>query len=360
MNAYATKLAEKFSQKVIPIYFQRSVAEMITNQEYEGEIKDTSSILNILTLGAIGQHDYTGADMTADDIFESNAQLITDQQKYSYFKIKSLDKFKSMLNNPESSLFSTVADGLKKVIDQYILGLYTKVAAGNRIGTDYVTGTVDITTGTGAVVGTGTTFTAAMVGRGFKAVGHTKWYRVKTFTDTTHIVIENDSDDLASAYDGGTISGAAYVIEAVTAVQVTKSTIYQYLVDLKTKLDQNEIPENDRFAVLPAEICNLFLQAPELTPAVPTAYETVIQNGRVGTIAGFTVYSCERVTGNTASGWHCLAGHKSAITMATGFVETGIEDAIKNFGKLYKGLTVYGAKVVDERRKALTEGYFKL
>lgn len=35
------------------------------------------------------------------------------------------------------------------------------------------------------------------------------------------------------------------------------------------------------------------------------------------------------------------------------FVETGIEDLQANFGKAYKGLNVYGAKVVDERRKAL-------
>ena len=35
------------------------------------------------------------------------------------------------------------------------------------------------------------------------------------------------------------------------------------------------------------------------------------------------------------------------------FVETGIEDLQKNFGSAYKGLNVYGAKVVDERRSAL-------
>jgi len=55
-----------------------------------------------------------------------------------------------------------------------------------------------------------------------------------------------------------------------------------------------------------------------------------------------------------------LAGHKSAITFAMGFVESGIEDLIGNFGKAYKGLSVYGAKVVDERRKALAEGFWKL
>jgi len=54
-----------------------------------------------------------------------------------------------------------------------------------------------------------------------------------------------------------------------------------------------------------------------------------------------------------------LAGHKSAITFAMAFTETGIEDLQGNFGKAYKGLNVYGAKVVDERRKALATLYFK-
>jgi hypothetical protein len=40
-------------------------------------------------------------------------------------------------------------------------------------------------------------------------------------------------------------------------------------------------------------------------------------------------------------------------------VKTAVEPWLKgNFGVAYKGLNVYGAKVVDERRKALAEGFF--
>ena len=121
------------------------------------------------------------------------------------------------------------------------------------IGTDYTTGTVTVTTGTGAVTGSGTTFTAAMVGLGFKAAGHTSWYRIKTYTSATAIVIEDDKDDEASAYTGGAIgAGATYTIEAVSAITVTKSTIFDYIVDLKTKLDQREIPAEDRWVAFPS------------------------------------------------------------------------------------------------------------
>lgn len=361
MDTYATNLAEGFSGKVTERYFERSVAEAITNSDYEGEIKDRLSKLNILTFGALTLKNYTGADLTADDPTESVGILSTDQQKAHYFKIKSLDQFKSWIKNPEGTLLDQISNTLKETVDSYVLGLYVDVAAGNRIGTDYVTGTVAIAATTGVVTGTATVFTAAMVGKGFKAAGHTKWYRVKTYTSATAIVIEDDSDDETSAYTGGAITaGATYVVQADTAVQVTKDTIYGKITDIKTKLDQNKIPASDRFLVMPSEISNLLLQSGSVTPAVDAAYEEVVKRGLVGTIGGFSLYSNEQVSGDTTNGWHCLAGHKSAITFALGFTETGIEDLTGNFGKAYKGLNVYGAKVVDERRKALAELFCKL
>lgn len=361
MSAYGTNLAEGFASKVMQRHFERSVAEVITNQDYEGEIKDTLSKLNILTFGALTLRNYTGADVIWEDPTESVGTLTTDQQKYIAFKIKSLDRFKSWIKNPEGTLLEYWANQLKETVDAYVLGLYGDVASGNRVGTDYTTGTVEIANTTGVVTGSGTTFTSAMVGRGFKATGHTKWYRVKTFTSTTEIVIENDSDDETSSYDGGAINaGATYTIEANTAVQVTKTNIYEKIIALKTKLDQAKVPASDRFLVLPSAISNLLLQASEVTPAVDQAYEETIKRGLVGMVGGFALYQNEQVTGDSTNGYRCLAGHKSAITYALGFTESNVVELENNFGKGYKGLTVYGAKVVDERRKALAEGFFKL
>jgi hypothetical protein len=72
------------------------------------------------------------------------------------------------------------------------------------------------------------------------------------------------------------------------------------------------------------------------------------------------VYKSERVSGDNTTGYWVLAGHTSAITFAMAFVESGIEDLQGNFGKAYKGLNVYGSKVVDERRKALAALFCKV
>lgn len=362
MNAYATKLAEGFSATILKVFFETSPIPQITNNEYEGEVRDKATVLNIPTIGGATLKNYTGADLVADDLTESNGQLVTDQQKAYYFKVKSLDQLKSFIKNPSGNMLDQLQGLLEESIASYVLGLYGDVAAGNRHGTSYTTGTVTVDVTTGAVTGSTTVFTASMVGRGFKAVGHTAWYRVKSYASTTSIVIEDDSDDLTSAYTGGAISGGtAYEIEAATAIQVTKSNIYQFILGLATKLNGRKIPKSNRWLVLPSPVADLLRQAPEYIPAVAKAYEDTVQNGLIYKVGGVMIYESEQVAGNATDGWHILMGHKSAIVFGMAMTETEVEQQlIGNFGKAYKGLNVYGAKVCDERRKALAEGFWKL
>ena len=365
MATYPTKLAEIFSTKVMVIYYANAVSEDITNTDYEGEVKDKASILNIMTFGKILSHNYTGANMTVDDLTESSGQLTTDQAKDFYFRVKSYDKFRSYIKNPEGTILDQTALELKKVIDTFVLGFYTKAAAGNRIGTDYTSGTVTVDA-SGNVTGAGTTFTATMVGKGFQASGQTAWYRVLSFASTTSIVIVDDLDDAGSGgYSGGAIAGgSSYNIQANTPVQLTSSTIFDQLNQLQVKLNNAEIPAEDRWVVVPPAVSALIKLNANFNPSgVPEAYGrfSTPPNGSIGgSLSGFKVYESPRVIGDSVNGWHIMAGHKSAITFAMGLTETGMEDLIGNFGKAYKSLYIYGAKVVDERRKALTELFGKL
>lgn len=361
LNTYPTKLIEAFAAQALEIFYQEAVAPNITNNDYEGEVKDKSSILNVMTFGAITSHNYTGADMTADSLTESSAQLTTDQAKSFYFKVKNWDTFRSYVKNPENTIIAQVGREIKKVVDIFVLGLFNKVGAGNRDGTDYVTGTVSIDAA-GNVTGVGTTFTSGMVAKGFKATGHTKWYRVKTFSSTTAIVVENDSDDLATSYDGGVITGATFNIQGNTALTVTKATIYARITQLKALLDDAEIPAENRFLVVPPTVAALIRQAPEYVGVGSESGRESVQNGLMpGQFSGFDIYmaSSARIGGDSVNGYHCLGGHKSAICFAMGLTENQIEEQlIANFGKGYKSLYVYGAKVPDERRKALVDGFW--
>jgi hypothetical protein len=70
---------------------------------------------------------------------------------------------------------------------------------------DYTTGTVTATQNSATLTGSGTTWTAAMVGRWFKVDNDGYWYRISAFGSTTSLTIE-------SVYEGTTVAGATYVI----------------------------------------------------------------------------------------------------------------------------------------------------
>lgn len=355
MASFATKLAEAFSGEALKIFYQKSVIDMIANRNYEGEVKDKASLLNVLTFSKIKMKTYTGSALTADSLTESNAQLKTDQQKAYYFKIQSLSKFQSYIKNPESTILEQVGNELAEVIDNYGLSLYTKVQAGNRVGTDYTTGTVTVDS-SGNVTGVGTTFTSGMVGKGFQAAGQTSWYRVKTFTSSTAIVIEDDLDDVASQYTGGAVAGgSSFTIQANTAIALTSSNIYAQFLQVKQKLDAAKIPAADRFIVIPSKVEAMLLQSTALVTPVDASFEGVVKEGVIGKVAGMTVVSSEQVAGDNTNGFHVIAAHKSWLTFAEAYTETGIEPLIGDFGQAYKGLFIYGGKVIDERRKAGAE-----
>jgi hypothetical protein len=76
---------------------------------------------------------------------------------------------------------------------------------------DYTTGTVTLTANSATVTGSGTTYTAAMVGRWFQGNADQFWYRIAGFTSTTVITLE-------SVFEGSTVAGDTYTIGEVPEI----------------------------------------------------------------------------------------------------------------------------------------------
>lgn len=366
-SAYATKVAEGFSQRLMKEVYDKSLIDTIVNRDYQGEINGVGSKMNILNFARISEKTYSGANLSADSLYENNAVLTIDQYKSFYWSEKTIDRWLSYIKNPHATVVQQKADERNKNMDAYVLGLYGDVGAGNRVGTNYSDGDVTVDAVTGAVTGNGTTFTSAMVGRGFKATGHTKWYRVKSFASTTSIVIEDDLDDVASAYTGGAIvGGSAYVIEAATVLQITAANLLGQVALLKQKLDLAEkngfssVPDSDRWLIVPPEFETLLVQATGIALHVPAVYEGLVQKGMITMLQGFKVFKSNRLTGDNTNGYRVLAGHSNWMTFAEKLLTADMEeDLIGNFGSAYKDLFVYGAKVTDSRRHFAAEGFWK-
>ena len=363
-SARGTTLAEGFSNRLLLEMYDISLLDYVVNRDYEGEINKVGSVLNILNIARITEKNYTGANLSPDDLYENNCVLTIEKKKSFYWRELTIDNWESYIKDPHSTVVTQKADERNKNMDLYVLGFYGDVGAGNRVGTDVTTGTVTITAGTGAVVGSGTTFTAAMVGRGFKADGHTTWYRVKTFTDTENIVIEDDFDDTTSAYTGGAIgAGATFTVEAVTPISITTSNILSKVGQLKLKLDKaeangyNSVPAQGRWLIVPPEFEDVATNgASGITIHVPAVYEELIKKGMLTQLKGFNIFVSNRLTGDNTDGYHILAGHKNWITFAEKLLTATMEeDLTGNFGSAFKDLFVYGAKVPDSRRHFAAE-----
>ncbi len=366
MSARGTKLAEAFSNKLLLEMYDNSIFGSVVNRDYEGEINDKGSICNILNLDRISEKTYDGSDLTADDLTENNVQLVIDQYKAFYWKQKTLDNWLSYIKNPKPKVVVQTAGERTKNIETFLFGLYGDVGAGNRVGTDYTTGDCEVDA-SGNVTGNGTTFTSAMVGRGFKASGHSRWYRVKTFTNATTIVIEDDLDDVTSQYSGGAISaGSTYTIEANTVLTITASNILNKVASLAQKLDEaelyanNAVPQADRFLIVPPAFRTILVQGAGIALHVPEAYQDLVKSGFMTMLQGFKVFQSNRLSGNNTDGYRILAGHPNWLTFAEKALEVGMEeDLTGNFGTAYKDLFVYGAKVADARRHQAAEGFWK-
>jgi len=365
-TAYGTKLAEGFSNKLMLKLYDRNLIGEIVNRDYEGEINEIGSKLNILAFDKVTEKTYADTAMSADSLYEQNAQVIIDQYKSFYWKEKVLARWLSYIKSPHSTIVDQVSNERSKNMDEFVFGAYSDVGAGNRVGTDETTGTVTITTSTGAVVGSGTAFTEAMEGRGFKADGHTTWYRVKDYTDATHITIEDDLDDVDSVYSGGAIAGSStYVIEAATKVQITTANILEYIGKLKLKLDEAEangystVPSSDRWLILPPKMIDLIPRATGVALHVPEVYSELVKKGLVTQLLDFKIYSSNRLTGDNDDGFRVLAGHKNWLTFAEKVLQVRMEEDLPgDFGTAYKDLFVYGKKVTDSRRHQATEGFW--
>lgn len=367
MAAYSTKIAEGFSSKVMQFVYDNNLLDVVTNRNYEGEINGIGSKLNILDFGKLSEKTYADAALTADSLTENNGALTIDQYKSFYWKEKTLAKWLSYIKNPHPYIVSQVGNERSKNMDEFVFDLYTDVGAGNRVGTDETSGTVEVAVTTGVVTGDGTTFTSAMVGKGFKATGHTSWYRVKTFTSTTSITIEDDLDDVTSAYTGGAIAaGATYTVEAATVLTITAANILSNVAKLAQKLNLAEkngysaVPDSGRFLIAPPEFFTILTQGTGVVLHVDEAYQDLVKKGYMGMLQNFKLFMSNRLAGDNTDGYHLIAGHPNWMTFAEKVLDARMEeDLIGDFGTAYKDLFVYGAKVKDINRHQAVEGFWK-
>lgn len=126
----------------------------------------------------------------------------------------------------------------------------------------------------------------------------------------------------------------------------TKADAYDYLVELKIKLDEANVPSEGRFAVVPPWFEGLLLKDSRFIAAGTATTDSVIRNGLIGRAAGMDIYVSNNTPNTAGTLYKVIAGHPMAYTFAEQIVKTEAYRPEKRFSDAVKGLHVYGGKLV--------------
>ena len=159
----------------------------------------------------------------------------------------------------------------------------------------------------------------------------------------------------ASSYNCGASAGkisGGFNLGATggSAVQITKNNILDYIVDAETVLNEQNIPVDNRYLIMPAYFYGL-LEKSDLRSALFTGDNgnKILRNGEAGRIANFTIYvsnNIQAVTDSAVTSYPIIFGHKTALTFASQLVKNETLPNPESFGNLMRGLQVFGYNVV--------------
>lgn len=137
-----------------------------------------------------------------------------------------------------------------------------------------------------------------------------------------------------------------------TAPASGKVDVLDMILRLGQALDEFNIPEEGRWIVLPTWTSTLIKKS-ELRQAYLSGDQvSMLRNGRLGMVDRFTVYSSNLMptgipAGLAAGEWVVYAGHSHGLTFASQMTNVETLRSEFTFGQLFRGLQVYGYKVVD-------------
>lgn len=136
----------------------------------------------------------------------------------------------------------------------------------------------------------------------------------------------------------------------VGAVSITASTgandFYdKVLVPLKVKLDQANVPSQNRSVAISPAAHGLLLRDSRFVANAANNVSSALQTGQVGSAAGFNILLSNQ-TPTTGSDSVVIAGNDRAITFAEQISKVEAYRPQNSFADAVKGLFLYGAKVV--------------
>lgn len=290
-----------YSKKVLNFFRKASVAEAITNTDYEGEISAFGDSVRIIKEPVISVSAYTrGADTTATKLTDQEVNLVVDTANAFKFIVDDIETSMSHVNFKEVAA-SSAAYALRDAFD------------------------------------------TAVIAAGFAGV---------TTSNPDHTL----GADTTASLGTGVLDGASAV-----GFHHDGSDPLDVLAKMARLLDEQNVPEEGRWVVAPPSFYEELSQSGSKLLSVDfNAGQGSIRNGLVtsGKLRGFSMYKSNNVAAPTNADGKLLAGHMSAICTAQTITSTEVIRDPDSFGDICRGLHVFGVKVL--RPEALVTAFYNL
>jgi hypothetical protein len=278
-----------WSGKLVEKFYTATVFGAISNTDYEGAISDYGDQVIIRTTPTLTIVDYTIGDaLTYETPTNANTTLDINKGKYFAFTLDDVDAMQSDINLMDDWA-EDASEQMKIAVDSDVItNILADISADNK----------GITAG----------------------------------------VISND----INLGDTGT--------NGDTAILIDSTTILDYIVDIGTVLDEQNVPETGRWLVMPAWMIATIKKSDLKDASLAGDSTSIMRNGLVGMVDRFYLYLSNNIVGiteGTATLYKPIAGHSAGLTFAAQMTKMETLPNPDTFGQLVRGLNVYGFKVIE-------------
>ena len=292
-------IPQVWSGKLVEKFYTATVFGAIANTDYEGEISDYGDQVIIRTTPTLTITDYQIGDaLNYETPINANTSLDLNKGKYFAFTLDDVDSMQSDIN--------LMDDWAEDASEQM------KIAVDSDVITNII----------------------------------------------TDVVAENKG--IAAGVISGDINLGATGTNGDAAIQITSATILDYIIDMGTVLDEQNVPETGRWLVMPAWMVATIKKSDLKDASLAGDSTSIMRNGLVGMVDRFMLYLSNNIIGiteGTATLYKPVGGHSAGLTFAAQMTKMETLPNPDTFGQLVRGLNVYGYKVVEG--KYLTTGVVK-
>lgn len=174
--------------------------------------------------------------------------------------------------------------------------------------------------------------------------------QMKITVDTAILAdIYSDADSSNSGTSAGAKTSGYNLGTTGSPVVITKSNVLDVIVDTGSVLDEQDVPEESRWMVIPPWMAGMIKKSDLKDASLTGDGTSTLRNGRIGQIDRYTLYVSNLLTGVTDGSftcWHIMCGQRHALSFAAQMTKMETLRSETTFGTLVRGLNVYGYEVL--------------